>query len=144
MNSSSKAFLMILVVSGLSGCTSVDTQPLQSHKIAQIGKICILENPEVKVRDMVSVLQNRLRIHGIKSNLVNNTEALSCRYTLAYSARRSWDFTTYIDTVHLAIYDNNQLIAYTEYDGNNWSLTKWKSTAEVINPLVDSLLSQKR
>ena len=137
--------LLITTVSFLSsGCTSIQVNPISSEEFKNIREICIVNNLEVKIVDFVPVLEKRLQQHKIATRKINEVDVTqSCEYALRYSARRSWDITTYLSWAELNLFKQNQQIASAEYSlvaKGGLSLMKWQSVETKMNPGIDRLL----
>jgi hypothetical protein len=158
----------ILGSSILVGCTSVTVMPLDSsHKVQ---KVCIRENPKVTVSDFVTVVRNGLSRHEIDSEFIpfnpqNTTVPLeepeesnydryymyitklpdTCDFSLAYTARRSWDIGTYLSVADIEVSDKTSLIASANYHlirKGGFSLFKWQGVETKMAPVMDELLQQ--
>ncbi|MCL7422506.1 MAG: hypothetical protein M8364_16570 [Methylobacter sp.] len=155
----------VFMMAGLSavGCTSVTVQPLDAAY--NVKHICITENPKVIVDELVPVIAEGLSRHHIESTFIQSTvdNAIrsvddqrydhyfmgvtpapdSCDYRLTYTARQSWDFTTYLCTADIEISDRRSVIARANYHlvGNGGlSLMKWQGVKTKIDPVMDELL----
>lgn len=125
----------------LSACTSVSVTPLQSKP----SSVCIEENPKVKVRDFVPVLQEGFFRHGIATQLYAQIPRPECPYVLTYTARRTWDMAPYLSSAELAILGpRRQIVAKANYHlrgKGGLSLMKWQGTKSKMDPVIDELLS---
>jgi len=130
-----------------------------------IKRICIRENPKVTISDFVPVISDGLNRHNIVSEFIasdldkekirsegketdryymNITQAPnSCEYNLIYTARRSWDFGTYLSTADIEILKKGDVIATANYhliNKGGLSLFKWQGVETKIAPVMDELL----
>ncbi len=124
-----------------AGCTSIDVRPVAPS--AGLQSVCIVNNPKVTVSDFVSVLQDGFSRHNIATTVVQPSQAQSCDVTLTYTALRSWDFKTYISHAGLRLWRNGSQIGSADYHlkgKGGLSLTKWGSTKEKMDPVIDQLL----
>lgn len=125
----------------LGGCTSVNVTPLQNKP----SSLCIEENPKVKVRDFVPVLQEGFSRHAIATQLYAQTPRPECPYVLTYTARRSWDMAPYLSSAELTILGPRRQIAakanYHLRGKGGLSLMKWQGTKSKMDPVIDELLS---
>ncbi len=162
MNNYSVILILSLMV---GGCTSVTVRPLEASY--NVKHICIKENPKVEVDDFMQVIVDALNRHNIKSEFIalsttdkakvqNDDESFpdqyymditpapdSCDFNLTYTARRSWDFVTYLSTADIAISDKNSRIAHAHYHlrrKGGLSLFKWQGVKTKIDPVMDELL----
>lgn len=139
-----KLFLIGSLSLVLSACTSVQVAPVAKTELGHIQQVCIVDNPKVIIDDFVPVIQKRLQYHGIASRIVKDEQ--SCEYALHYSAKRSWDFKTYLSWAELKLYQGQKVVAQAEYKlvgGGGLSLMKWQSVETKMTPVVDELLGKK-
>ena len=127
---------------GLAGCTSVNVRP--PDDIASISQVCIVRNPRVTVSDFIEVLQDGFERNGIATSVVEQAQANACPATLTYTALRSWDFKLYISHAELRLWRNGRQIGSADYHlkgKGGFALTKWGSTREKMDPVIDQLLT---
>ncbi|MCW4453402.1 Sbal_3080 family lipoprotein [Flavobacterium sp. MXW15] len=132
----------LLAALALAGCTSVNVKPATAADAFQ--HLCIHENPQVIVPDFVAILQRGLDRHGVSSELFSGARPAHCDYVLTYTARRSWDFATYLTHAELRIDRQGRHVASAQYHlrgKGGLSLTKWKSTEAKMTPVIDQLLA---
>ena len=132
---------MVGLLAVLCGCTTVNVRKVDS-KQHDLKLVCIEENPEVLVSDLLTVLEDGFHRHGIKT-LVYRTKAPDrCEYTLWYTAFRGWDFTPFLKRVELRLRAWDETIASATYNhSGGLALNKWASTQEKVDPVIDELLS---
>ncbi len=134
---------MLPVVVFLAGCTVFDVQPINSG--IELKHAVILQNPDVKVSDFVSVLENGFERHGINTKVYSNEPSSLPEDTcvVTYTALRSWDFVTYMKHAEVVVRKDHKRIGYGIFhlrgDGG-LSFFKWRGTRAKINPLIDQLL----
>jgi hypothetical protein len=159
-----KLFAAVIVGLFVGGCTSVTVKPLDASY--KVRRICIRENPKVSVEDFVSVITDGLRRHNIESEFIASTldkaklqnEDIGkpdqyymeltpvpdvCDFNLTYTARRSWDFVTYLSTADISISNKKSVIANANYHligKGGFSLFKWQGVKTKIDPVMDELL----
>jgi len=158
-----KTLLILFVGLSIVGCTSVTVKPLDASY--NVKRICIRENPKVTVTDFVPVIIDGLTRHNIKSVFITSNldkEKLqdedefpdhyymtitptpsSCEFSLAYTARRSWDLGTYLSTSDIEILNKNEVIASANYhlvNKGGLSLLKFQGVKTKIDPVLDELL----
>lgn len=139
-----KGKVLILFVLAASGCTSINVRPVEST--ANLQRVCIVNNPKVIVSDFISVLQDGFDRHNIATSVVESSEATSCDVTLTYTALRSWDFKPYISHAELRLWRDGKQIGAADYHlkgKGGFALTKWGSTKEKMDPVIDQLLASK-
>lgn len=127
----------------LSACTSVTVMPVQRSENLQ--HICIVNNPKVTVADFVPALEEGFQRHGISTSLVGEASHTDCDTTLAYTALRSWDVVTYLSHAELQLWRNGAVIGSAQYHlkgKGGLALTKWASTRDKMNPVIDELMGE--
>lgn len=156
---------LMIVIAGLSigGCTSVTVRPLDASY--NVKRICIRENPKVLVTDLVPVITEGLTRHHLESEFIASNldkEKLrdedegsdryymgitpapnGCDFNLTYTARQSWDFTTYLSTADIEISNKTDVIATANYhlvNKGGLSFFKWQDVKTKIDPVIDELL----
>ena len=125
----------------LQGCTAVRVNAVSSAE--RIEHVCIEQNARVTVGDFVSVMQEGFQHHGITSSVV--APPANCKYTSTYTARRTWDITTYLSEAQIDIQRDGRTIATANYHlrgKGGLTLTKFAGTRSKILPVMDQLLAQ--
>ena len=138
-----KSIFFVVAAFGLSACTSIKVSPVGQAERQKIQEVCIVNNPAVTIGEFVPVLERRFAIHSIRTRRVAENNISNCSYFLRYSARRSWDITTYLSWAELNLFNHNRLVANAEYSligKGGLSLMKWQSVETKMNPVVDKLL----
>jgi hypothetical protein len=137
-----RIFLAVaLTVFLVIGCTSIQVQPLD--RSANLKHVCIQENPKVIVSDFVTVTRDGFDRHGISSEMFSGAIPDRCEYVLTYTALQTWDMTTYLHHAELRLESKGRKIAYAEYHlrgKGGLTLTKYASTKEKMDPVIDELL----
>ena len=139
-----KAKIALVATIAFSGCTSVNVRPVDN--VASLQNVCIVRNPQVTVSDFISVLQDGFNRHNVATTVVEQNQANTCDVTLTYTALRSWDFKTYISHAELRLWRAGRQIGSADYHlkgKGGFALTKWGSTKEKIDPVIDQLLTGK-
>lgn len=137
----SRAIPVLLTCALLGGCTAIRVQPVSSQE--RIDHVCIERNPRVTIGDFIPVMQEGFRNHGIESSVVDSSA--NCRYTSVYTARRTWDITTYLSQAQIDIRRDGRTIATAHYHlrgKGGFALNKWAGTRTKILPVMEQLLSQ--
>ncbi len=125
-----------------SACTTVEVRPVPARGYP-IERLCIEQNPDVVVEDLLSVLEQGAARHGIATRVVDGTVQEGCDYTLWYTARRRWDVRPVLGYVELRVRYRGETIGSATYLSRpSLSLFKWRSTESKIGPVIDELLSQ--
>jgi len=139
-----KSKLLLIATFLITGCTSVTVQPIAPN--ANLQQVCIINNPKVTVSDFISVLRDGFARHNIATSVVEESQSQSCDVTLTYTALRSWDFKPYVSHAELRLWRDGKQIGSADYHLNGkggLSLTKWGSTKEKMDPVIDELLGNK-
>jgi hypothetical protein len=126
----------------ISGCTSTVVRPPSAN--IKMDFVCIQENAKVRVSDFLPVLRDGLDRHGIGSKVYSGEVPADCEYTVTYTARQSWDFTTYLSHAEIRIEKAGKQVAYAEYHLNGkggLALTKWASVKSKMDPVLDEMLA---
>lgn len=135
--------LLLFILSAVTGCTSVDVQPVKNSY--NVTHICIEENPKVIVSDFVSTLEQVIENHLITTEIYRDRKPDHCEFTLQYTAMRSWDMAPYLSHAEIRLYRDRQRIGYAEYHlrgKGGFSLMKWASVESKLTPVVNELLAQ--
>ena len=127
----------------LVGCTSIEVRPL--HYDSEISEISLIDNPKVIIDDFVPIMEKHFSEHNIALKRVpESTQLGKQEYGIRYSAKQSWDFTTYLSDAHVNVYKGNLLIADGRYHliGGSacLSLFKWRGTEAKMRSVYDKLL----
>jgi hypothetical protein len=126
----------------MSGCTTVRVKPVKMSE-NKIKRISIIENPKVKVEDMLSIIENKLKEHHITYEVIQEGDTANHEYLLTYTALRSWDIKPYVAFADIEIKkntNNKQEIIGTAVYKAGGDFTKFKSTKSKIDPVMDELL----
>jgi hypothetical protein len=126
-----------------AGCTSISVRPVD-HSLG-MRHVCIQENSRVRVVDFVPVLRDGFDRHGVATEVFTGLKPERCEYVLTYTALRSWDFSPYLSHAELKIEKDGRQVAYAEYHlkgKGGLSLTKWASTREKMDPVIDELFKK--
>jgi len=126
----------------VSACTSMSVQPVDPA--LNVSHVCIQENPQVIIDGFVEFLQDDFQRHGITTEVIGTQRPRHCEYVLSYTARRSWDITTYMSTASLSLTRNGRGIASVNYrlkGKGGMSLAKFKGTESKLDGIVDQLLA---
>ncbi|MDB5471190.1 MAG: hypothetical protein JWR84_2750 [Caulobacter sp.] len=147
-NASLAAFRTTLAIVAILACaawTKVDGKPVDASTYAPT-RVCIEENPEVKLPDLVSLIEEGFQRHGIATEVYDKIPDV-CEFYVKYTATRRWDFVAFLSDARIAIYHQGKLIGFVErtgtrgvFGGGGASPDKWASTKSKIDPLMDRLL----
>ena len=129
-----------LAAVSLVACTSITVRPVDQS--LGIRNVCIQENPRVQVDDFVAVLRDGFARRKIATELFSGIKPDKCEYLLTYTARHSWDIVSYLSHAELRLEREGIQIAYGEYHligKGGFSLMKWASAKEKMDPVIDEL-----
>ncbi|MFH0985032.1 MAG: Sbal_3080 family lipoprotein [Candidatus Omnitrophota bacterium] len=133
--------MMLVLMSVISGCTSIKVRPVDATP--RLQHVCIEKNPKVTLTDFVRVVEAGFNRHGISTEVYSGTKPDKCEYTLTYTALRSWDFAPYLSVAELNLFRNGLTVASAEYHlrlKGGFSLMKWQGTKTKMDPVIDELL----
>jgi hypothetical protein len=136
-------FLLLSLVSVLSGCTVTKVTPVDSA--LRIKSAC-LENCKDTCFDgeMMGVIRDGFDRNGITTQIYNGNRPTECEYHLSVMCERTWDMAMYMHHAELRLYRANAQIGYAEYHlkgEGGLALTKFGSTKSKMDPIIDELLS---
>lgn len=135
--SAARAAVVLLL---LSACTTVNVRKVDATK-HPITLVCIEENPDVLVSDMIRVLEGGFQRHNIKTLVYRNNAPAQCEYMLWYTAFRDWDLAPFVSDVDLRLRREAETVASATYShSGGLALNKWASTEAKLNPVIDQLL----
>lgn len=125
----------------VAGCTSMNVSKIDAAKYP-VKLICIEENTEVLVGDMLSFLEKSIQERNIRTTIYRGAVPAQCEYTLWYTAFRGWDFTPYMNRAELRLRQNNLTIASATYNhSGGLALNKWASTESKLAPVLEELMA---
>ena len=135
-------FLFCLIILA-SGCTAITIRPVDTQ--LQIKQVCIKDcQKECFDEQMVDTIRDGFKRHGITTTVNSDESDSQCEYHLSYYCERTWDMAMYMNHAELRLYQGEAQIGYAEYHlrgKGGFSLMKFKSTKEKIDPVIDQLLS---
>ncbi|MDR0478917.1 MAG: Sbal_3080 family lipoprotein [Burkholderiaceae bacterium] len=137
-----KLFFIAPSIALLAGCTAIQVSPVSSS--VKMHNVCIQENPKVQVADLIQVLEAGFARHGIGTQVFKGQEPANCEFTLNYVAFRAWDMVPYMRDANFIIKQNDKVIATADYHlkaGGGLALTKYASTKDKLDPVIDQLLA---
>ena len=134
-------FLAVVLPVVLAGCTAVSVKSVDPS--VGLKHACIQENPKVEVDDFLDVVRGGFDRHGISSEVFSGAKPTNCEYVLTYTARKSWDVTTYLSYAELRLEKDGGRLASADYrlrGKGGFSLMKWQGTKAKMDPVIDKLL----
>ena len=132
-----------LVLLGAVGCTTIQVEPPDSA--LAVEHICIQENPAVQVADFVDVIRGRLEYHQITTEVFSGSAPDGCQYILTYTALRSWDLSAFLSHAEVYLSRDGRQVAKGVFHlrgKGGYALTKYNSTKQKMDPVVDQLLGE--
>jgi len=143
----------ITAVVVLAGCATQQTVVEPIPPQTPISEICILVNPAVRVPGFVTLVQEGISRHGLRSTTFGEVPS-SCVYVLEYVALSTWlgqptPSTTTLGRADIRMYSNKKLIGSVNYviprevrrtDGSADNSARFSSMKEKLDPLMDELL----
>ena len=137
-----KTLVLVTLLAAVVGCTTVTVRKVDAAKYP-LELVCIEENPEVLVSDLLVVLEDGFQRHHIKTTVYRDKPPERCQYTLWYTAFRGWDLKPFVRRVELRLRFRDETIASATYNhSGGLALTKWASTESKVNPVIDELLGE--
>lgn len=128
-----------------SGCTSVEVQPVSAD--LTISEVCIEDNPAVIVEDFLRVVRDGFDRHGIATYVHPKPVPKECEYVLTYVAYQIWDIALYMHHAELRLARNGRIVGTATYHltgKGGFSLAKWASTKEKMDPVIDEMLASAK
>ncbi len=138
-----KKILLLVVISGLVGCSSIRVKPVALNTMKQASELCIENNPKVTVPEFNTYLTEAFLTHKINTRFYDKgAVSPDCQYKLNYIAYRSWDIAMYLSQVKLEMFEQDKLIAEVNWKQGSGALNKWRSTKGKVDDLVGELLGE--
>jgi hypothetical protein len=133
-----------MVILLLSGCTAVNVRPVETE--SKIAHVCVKDCSDMCFEgDMMSIIRDGFDRHGITTQVYTDNLPSECKYHLTYFCERTWDMATYMHYAELKLFDGQNQIGYAEYrlkGKGGFSLMKWESTKDKMDPVIDQLLGE--
>lgn len=122
----------------LAGCAGSSVQPVE--KGLKLKEVCIIKNDKVIVPRFAEAVADRFAYHQIRTKMVTEAEASSCKTTATYTANMRWDVVRYLSNGEVTLWQNGKQLgkAHYRYRGG---FSHWKSTESKMNPLIDEMLT---
>ena len=141
MSSSRLVLLASLAAVTLTGCvTSYEGRSIEEP--VSIGEVCVIRNDAVRPGYVLPSIQRAFAKRNIATKVCTESTANGCQFILRYTARQSWDFTPYLKSARLDLYQGARLIANSELYVYPYNLSKWSGEEERIEKLVDDLFEK--
>ena len=133
----------LLSLALLSACTTMKIEPIDTRH--NLDQVCIKNcDQECFDADMLSVIKKGFERHGLSAQVYSGELPSDCLYHLTYYCERSWDLAMYMHHAELRLFHDKNQIGYAEFHlkgEGGFSFTKYNSTEEKMNPVIDKLLS---
>jgi len=134
--------IVAILAIALAGCAAKEEKKAAPPKHA-IDLICVQENPDVRIDDLLTAIRNGLQRHGVDALPYQVKPPARCRYTLWYTVSQGWQLGPYIKSIELRLRRANEVVAEASYrDSGVMSLDKWAGTQKKLDPVLDELLNQ--
>lgn len=134
---------ILLIALCTTACTTIQVTPLEPS--LAISKVCIEVNSKVIVGDFLPVITSGFKRHGISTEIYSSVPDDECEVILTYTALQSWDLTPFLSHAELWLNDRSgNQIAYAKFHleaKGGFDFSKWDSTEEKMNPVIDQLLA---
>jgi hypothetical protein len=136
---------VLIAILACGAWTKLDSRPVDASAHSP-SKVCLEENPEVKLPDLLPLIEEGFQRHGIATEIYDEIPE-SCEFYVKYTATRRWDFVAFLSDARIAMYRRGKLIGFAErvgtrgvFGGGGTSPDKWASTKSKIDLLMDRLL----
>lgn len=136
--------ILLLTALALPGCTAVSVNGLTQQ--ASASNLCFEKNPRVydefllKVETIVEKQGYQVFVYP-----AYQTPPSQCELIVKYTAKRSWDFATYLAYAEFKVYDlNGKSVAHGEYQhSGGLALNKWSSIENKLTPVLTELFPRR-
>ena len=138
-----KNIIASIAALGLSACTSINVDQL--HDSTKVTKICIEENPKV-FSGFLPTVERMINDKGYQTQKFSSNKPEGCDLIMRYTARRSWDVTTYLSLAEVDLFDMEGFkVASADYrHKGGLGFNKWASVETKMTPVIDELLPQRQ
>ena len=140
-----RAFAPLLAIASLAaGCTTIQVDPVDAD-VHRLDRVCVERNPRALVPALLPAIRDAFRRNGVTTQVRGAGALDGCRYVVRYAAESNRDFTAYTRTIQLEILRGEESVGRLDYEHHGGlSLTKYRRTADKLDPLVDRLLAGQR
>jgi hypothetical protein len=107
--------------------------------------ICVVHNAAVR-NTVEPVIIDALQQKGFSPRVVQAPVDASCTNKLEYTAKWSWDITTYMSKANLSFYQAGTKTGEAVYDSKTaggLNMSKWVNAEEKLREMVDELFPAK-
>ncbi len=133
--------LLALAVVCLSACTNINVQRVASGE-KQIKLIYILENHSAPNSEVLHVLENGIRRHGIEATVIQTLPPSPNDFLLTYTARNGWDLAPFLKHAELRLKRGGKVIGSATYHHHGGlDFGKFASEATKLDPVIDQLFA---
>ncbi len=115
MKKSILSLLLILIFTIIfNGCT-IKREVIPTKGIDSTN-ICIIKNERVKGHFLENYVDSLEELRFVVNVLPPNSQLNSCEIISTYTARRSWEITTYLSYAKIKVYKNSKFVGNAVYD----------------------------
>lgn len=133
-----KIFPVLVLLGCASACVRVNITPVAPDPGFQ--QVCIEQNTTVLVSDLVQVIQEGFKRHGIASKIYTaGSKPAGCEYVMTYTALRSRELPPTMIYAKFHLFKNGDPAGFAEWHLKA-GLDRWKSTASKLDSVIDELL----
>jgi hypothetical protein len=123
----------------LSACAAVvEVKP--ANPALAIQHVCIQENPNVAVGEVLQALRDGFDRHGISTEVFKDTKPANCEYMVTYLADTRWEWRVFLSDAQIRIEKDGRYVASASLHYGKWATGKDQSVKEKIDPLIDEML----
>jgi len=128
----------------LQGCSiHQNVVPVQGETI---DEICVIDNPKVR-ESFRKALTEKIQENNIKARVISEDskeEALSCQYTMEYTANWAWDLALYLVYVKIELFKEGNLVGEAIYDARRGGgrMDKFINAENKIEELIKKMLKR--
>lgn len=140
-----KRFILPLVITAfLTGCAITTEGSLTAPLAEKPGTICIINNPDVGIGQVNSIIQRSLKARGVSSVVCETAKECKYPWHMTYTMTRRWDMVPYLASGYMELYKNGESVSSVDFSGG-WglNLAKWGHTKEKIDGMVGALLGER-
>ena len=137
-----RTILKLLAPIAVCSCTHVDVLEVDADTYS-IATVCIEQNDNVEVADILSVVERGFIRHGITTSVYDGELPSDCEYSVSYAAEDGWDLKPFLNFAEIRMKKDGKTIGLATYrHGGGFGFNKWASTESKINPIIDELLAE--
>lgn len=134
----------LAVASFLTGCTTVEVQPVSASASGPLKVVYIQRNPQADeiAPDLESAIENGFQRHNIGTRVVTAEPPGDSVYVLTYAATGGWDLKPFMKTAELRLKRGARQVGYARYENaGGLNTSKFASARAKVDPLLEQLLA---